>query len=89
MTKTTKKTTKKTKLVVLGNHTIAYIDPRVPDTANVLRSRITMGSPCHDFQTVPVTENMYRLATPQDFKKIGLTFTSQGYANRKFYEYAD
>lgn len=76
----------KIKLVVADGHTLGYIDPRLPDTLQILHASILRGA---TFQVLP--ESTYvkgrdiRLATPKDFEDFRVSMV--GYTP-DLYEFA-
>lgn len=80
----------RTKLLVIGNHTLAYQMPGM-ETAQVLKSSILKGSPYHDYQILyPSRLKKARLASKEDFDSIGVYFNEEsgkGFNNDKEYEF--
>ena len=78
------------KLLVIGNHTLAYQFPG-RETAQVLNTSILKGSPYHDYQILyPSDLKKARLASKEDFDSIGEHFSEEsgkGFNNDKEYEF--
>lgn len=78
--------TNKTKLVVIGEHTLGYILPN-STTAGVLHASILKGANEHYSLQLPRYNETVRLATPKDFDEFRVSF--EGFNNPSEYEYAN
>jgi hypothetical protein len=74
------------KLVVVNEHTLGYIDPRTPNTFNILHASVLKGSSYQNLSAPSIPKNgKIRLATPKDFDDFRVDFT--GYDNEEEYIY--
>ncbi len=79
------------KLIVIDNHTLAYLAPN-NNYAYPLASSVIKGSarscPLSAMDSIYLTElNKTRLASAKDFDEFRVSF--KGYDNKKEYEYAE
>lgn len=58
-----------TKPIVIGEHTLAILNPARPLQAEILRAVVHRGAPWRDHLTtiIPLAPDEYRDATPADF----------------------
>ncbi len=69
----------KIKLVVVDEHTLAFISPQSPGIAQVLRASVLKGSPYPELGSFPIAFSNVRLASELDFLEYRVDFT--GYKN--------
>lgn len=70
----------KIKLVVVDEHTLAFIDPQSPGIAHVIRASVLKGSPHAKFGSFHHDGKVVRYAGQSDFDDFGVDFTE--YKNR-------
>lgn len=70
----------KIKLVVVDEHTLAFISPQSPGMGQVLRASVLKGSPYPELGSFPIAFSNVRLASELDFVEYRVDFT--GYKNR-------
>lgn len=79
----------RTKLIVIGEHTLGYIQPGSDYTgilhASILKGATITNSPA--MTSVITAGQTVRLATAKDFDEFRVVFT--GYDNKKEYEFAE
>ncbi len=74
------------KLVVIDDHTLGYILPERPNSAQILHSSILKGSLGLDSgSSVNLKNRKVRLASEKDFDDFRVLFTPQGFGNSKEY----
>lgn len=69
----------KTKLVIIDEHTLAYIQPENPTVANILHASVLRGSPHPAFGQIMWEFKTVRLASEHDFNEYRVSF--EGYKN--------
>jgi hypothetical protein len=80
---------KKTKLVVVDEHTLGYILPESPDYLGILHTSILKGSTLNSFSgSVCIKNRNVRLASEKDFDDFRVSFSS-AYKNTNNYEYKE
>jgi len=72
----------KIKLVVIDEHTLAYITPDNPNYAHILHASILKGSYYQPFGVIPITNRNVRMASESDFKEFRVDFS--GYNNDNY-----
>jgi hypothetical protein len=76
------------KLVVMDEHTLGYVHPKMQNYICIFRSLQSKGAPFRscDIATIPLSKN-WRLASSKDFEEYRCVFGSFG--NKEIYEFAD
>ena len=80
--------TERTKLVVVDEHTLGYIDPEQPDYAGVLHASILKGATfCvpASIEPILIKHKKVRLASENDFNDFRVSF--KGFDNEQLYEF--
>ena len=80
--------TERTKLVVVDEHTLGYIDPEQPDYAGVLHASILKGATfCvpASIEPILIKHKKVRLASAKDFNDFRVSF--KGFDNEQLYEF--
>lgn len=78
-----------TKLVVVNENTLGYIEPEFPKILNILRAMVTKGATFRIFdEPIPIMESdVIRLASEKDFEEYRVSFDGYKNCNLIDYEY--
>lgn len=75
----------RTKLVVIDECILGYIDPALPNSAGILHASVLKGASCPQFGSIDVQYKKVRLATAKDFDDYRVSF--EGFNDSKNYEF--